>query len=81
MAGDGTQTSAVAFGGANGKVHTETWNGTNWTNVGDMSAGRQELAGCGANSLAALAFGGYPPNPSNATEEFNSGPTVATITS
>ena len=79
LGGSGTSTSAVGFGGANARVQTETWNGTNWTSVGDMAAGRQELGDAGANTSAALAFGGYPPNPSNATEEFNSGPAVATL--
>ena len=37
---------------------TETWNGTNWTEVNEFNTARGWLAGAGTNT-AALAFGGY----------------------
>ena len=59
-AGDGTQTSALDFGGTPNpaKAITESWNGTNWTEVADLNTGRSILAGAGADNTSALAFGG-----------------------
>ena len=39
---------------------TESWNGTNWTEVGDLNEARSILAGGGTTNTSALAFGGYP---------------------
>ena len=50
---------------------TETWNGTNWTEVNDMNVGRNQLGGAGTNT-AALAFGGSEPDANTAkTENWN----------
>ena len=86
LGGGGTQTSATAFGGkgAPGIIAvTETWNGTNWTEVGDLPTAKFKQGGAGANNTAALSFGGGtdPDTLVTTTEEFNSGPTVATLTS
>ena len=61
--GSGTQTSALAFGGEysgspSQSVLCETWNGSGWTEVGDLNKGRNKLPGCGASATSALAFGG-----------------------
>ena len=85
VAGAGTQTAALAFGGGSDGspklVATESWNGTNWTTVADLGTGRYDLAGAGTKA-AGLAFGGRPPgNPGTAaTEEFSSGPATLTFT-
>ena len=68
--GAGTNTSALAFGGETApgagsgqesSVLSETWNGSAWTEGGDLNAARRELGGGGVVT-SALAFGGqgYP---------------------
>ncbi len=79
FAGAGTQTSGLVFGGAPPPqtVLTESYNGTNWTEVNDLNQFRQVLAGAGASNTSALAFGGFafpggPPNGQvNQTESWN----------
>ena len=77
LAGAGTQTAALAFGGT---VHraspeiqsaTEEYNGSTWTAGGSLNTARQNLAGAGTQT-AALGFGGYVGGSpySNATEEW-----------
>jgi len=75
---DGTQTSALAFGGNNppNLAVTESWNGTSFTETGDLNTARSYLGRGGANNTSALAFSGAP---SNATEEFVT-PTTSTVT-
>ena len=49
------------------------WNGTNWTEVNNLSLARRNLAGAGI-STAGLAIGGEDPSSvSAATEEWNVG--------
>jgi len=62
-AGGGIQTSALVFGGyISAKTDvTESYNGTNWAEVGDLNTERSLLAGCGASNTAGLAFGGLSP--------------------
>ena len=74
LAGAGTQTAALAFGGTAPPVknETESYNGTNWTDVNNLNTARFALAGAGTQT-AALAFGGRPsPSPVRAeTEHWN----------
>ena len=63
----GTQTAALWFAGVDvsgGSVvykdETETWNGTNWTEVNDVNTGRYYIGGTGTNT-SAIAFGGQNP--------------------
>jgi hypothetical protein len=74
LAGAGTQTSALAFGGAipSSTGATEEYDGTSWaTSPGSLNTARFALAGCGTQT-AGLAFGGdiNPPPVSSATEEW-----------
>ena len=58
-------TSALAFGGnaySTKTGATETWNGTNWTEVNDLNTARYSLAGAGT-ATSALGFGGHPSDP------------------
>ena len=55
---------------------TESWNGTCFTETGDLNTARSYLGRGGANNTSALAFSGAP---SNATEEFVT-PTTNTVT-
>jgi hypothetical protein len=47
-AGAGTQTAALAFGGATppATAATEEYNGTSWTSVNSMNTARSELRRC-----------------------------------
>jgi len=77
-------------GGQNpGKVAvTEKYNGTAWTEVGDMGTARSSLA-CGYSSIAAATTsfiavtGNETPAPpkSTAVEEWNEGDSIVTFTS
>ena len=55
LAGCGTNTAALAFGGSPSGAVTELWNGTNWTAVNNLNTAMSELAGIGTQT-AALAF-------------------------
>jgi hypothetical protein len=58
-----TNTAALAFGGigppGGNEDATETWNGTNWTEVNDMNTEGRKVAGTRSNNTAALAVGGW----------------------
>ena len=78
QAGGGTgQSSFLIFGGAtdagpatpNRVGNTEEWNGSSWTESGDLSTARFGLAGCGTEP-AALACGGSDGTRLNNTEEY-----------
>ena len=58
LAGSGTTTSALAFGGTipPATAVCEKWAGSSWTEVGDLNTARGNLAGCGADNTSALAF-------------------------
>jgi hypothetical protein len=84
LSGSGTQTAALAFGGSIPPQTgaTESWNGTSWTEVNDLNIARNGLAGTGTNTTS-LAFGGFSPTVpgiTTATEEWNVGLSVQTIT-
>ena len=74
-AGGGIQTSAVFASGISPALFTESfeYDGTNWTEGGDIASGRKGAGGSGASSTAALIFGGEPPGPAGIalTEEYN----------
>jgi hypothetical protein len=55
------------------QINTETWNGTNWTEVNNMNTARSRVGGFGTNT-SALTFGDYNPSTGNvatATELWN----------
>ena len=69
----GTQTLSLAFGGetpGGNSALTESWDGSSWTEVGDMNQGRQSLSGAGTYT-AALVAGGLVSSGTGETEEFN----------
>jgi len=76
LGGNGTQTSALAYGGDDGinsVSNTESWNGTNWTEVNDLNIIARSLGSTGADNTSALAFSGVGPPPSRvaSTESWN----------
>ena len=81
--GSGTSTAALYFGGAAppGAVgNTEIWDGTSWAAVTALTNARESLAGAGT-STSALAAAGAPGAPvDQLTEEWVSGPVIATVT-
>ena len=68
LAGAGTQTAALAFGGSTPTILgcTEFFNGSAWTVFSSLITARQQLAGTGTQN-AALAFS----SGSTSTEAFN----------
>ena len=73
MAGSGVVPAALGYGGAApAKANTESWNGTNWTEVNDLNTARSILGGAGTENTTALAFGGEgPPARKANTEDWN----------
>ena len=72
--GAGTNDAALIGGGTSSPESgkTETWNGSSWTEVADLSTARFDIAGMGTQSTA-LGAGGETPGPtsSNAAEEWS----------
>jgi len=62
MGAAGTVPAGLIFGGDTppNTAQTESFNGTNWTEVGDLNTARARLGGTGTQT-SALAFGGSPP--------------------
>ena len=66
-AGCGTQTAAINAGGYRGSPSgnvalAETYDGSSWTEVGDLNTARNQPSGAGlAPQTAALVYGGGPP--------------------
>ena len=73
LSGAGTQTSGLVFSGISPYRLTESYNGTNWTEVNDLNIRHREGAGCGASNTAALSFGGKNASDTgqNETETWN----------
>ena len=71
IAGAGTQTAGLGFGGNSGSVTaaTEEYDGSAWTTGGTMATARRGLAGAGTQT-AGLGFGGYDTDVTAATEEY-----------
>ena len=78
LAGAGTQTAALGFGGWTGtpnseKTATEEYNGSSWTNGGALPVAKRGLGGAGTQT-AGLSFGGYLTGTGSffaTTEEYN----------
>ena len=79
LAGAGTQTAGLAFGGNNPVTGiTEEYNGSSWTNGGTMGTARYGLGNAGIQT-SALAFGGGPSYKNN-TESYDGSSWTATAT-
>ena len=74
LAGSGTQTAGLAFGGIKTgpatAANTEEYNGSGWGQGGDLGTARSILGGTGTQT-AALGFGGFVGTLRNETEEYN----------
>jgi len=76
--GAGIQTAAVTFGGQGSpsvsprlRGETEKYDGTSWTESGDLNTDRRYVGGAGASSTAAIAYGGYTDDSVAVAETFN----------
>ena len=72
MSAAGPYTATVLFGGANGAskyANTESWNGSSWTEVGDLATARGQAAGGGSTTSGFLS-GGNTPSITGNTEEW-----------
>jgi hypothetical protein len=82
LAGAGTQTAGLGFGGSGPTDATEEYDGSTWTtSPASLATARVSLGGAGTQT-AGLAFGGSNPGATGATEEWNGAgsPTTKTIT-
>ena len=72
LAGAGTQTAALGFGGAAATILTasESYDGTSWTSTPSINTARTLTAGAGSQT-AALCAGGFAPPSTGATEKYN----------
>ena len=72
-AGNGTTGAALAVGGRPGFLAiTESYDGTSWAEVADLSTGRSLLISGSATTLnSAIVFAGEKPAKANETEEWN----------
>jgi hypothetical protein len=73
LAGTGTQTAGLAFGGLTATANTastEEYSGFSWSAGGNMGTTRRSLGAAGTQT-AALGFGGYITAKTNATEEYD----------
>jgi hypothetical protein len=70
LAGAGTQTAALAFGGAPGLGVTESYDGTSWTEVNDLNTARPYLAGAGTQT-SSLSFWWICSTCNRSTESWN----------
>ena len=78
----GTATSALAFSGSGPGTkyaQTETWNGSAWTEVGDLNTARSNTGGAGVDSTSALAYGGYTTTYLAITESWNGSAWTETV--
>ena len=79
LAGCGTQTAGLAFGGRDGTNVTEHYDGSAWTAGGNLATGRGYMGSAGTQA-AGLAFGGDDVYlGSNTTEEYT-GPGIISKT-
>ena len=70
LAGAGTLTAGLAFGGTGDTDATEEYNGSSWTAGGNLNTARLQVAGAGTQT-AGLAIGGNAPPVTNSSEEYN----------
>ena len=73
FAGYGPPSPTGPAGGAANRVRTEEWNGSNWTEVGDVNTARRVGGGAGTSAEACLFFGGYVGPPISALTELWNG--------
>jgi len=77
LAGSGTLTAGLVFGGSPATAATEEYNGTSWTASGNLGTARYGLAGSNAGTqTSSLAFAGG--NPAITTNERYDGSTWST---
>jgi hypothetical protein len=63
----GTQTAALAVGGASPETNTESYDGTSWTALNPTTENHRAAGGAGTQT-SALVFGGRTPSPVNDTD-------------
>ena len=87
IAGAGTQTAGLGFGGTNGapgstgvQALTEEYDGSSWSENGDMSTARMDLGGAGLQTAAYAAGGIGSPNSVNDLHEQYNGSSWSTAT-
>ena len=70
LGGIGTATAALAISGHPQSTENELWNGSSWTEVGDLNTGRH-AHGAAGTSTAGIIFGGNSGTADAKTETWN----------
>ena len=68
FSGWGSSTAAIAATGETSPARvtlTETWNGTNWTEVGDLNTARSGTGSSRVDSTSGIVFGGFESAPTD----------------
>ena len=83
LGGGGSQTSSLAYGGGEpgaSSAKTEEWDGSSWTEVGDLATARDGLTGATgtSNTTGFAATGGDPA--AVGAEDWTMGQNVEVIT-
>ena len=68
-ASNGTQTSAIIYGGDT--VNTETYDGTSFTEVNNLNTQRRIMGGAGADNTTALCISGNAPPVTAVVEQWD----------
>jgi hypothetical protein len=74
LAGSGTQTAGLIFGGfaaGNNSAATEEYDGSTWGPGGNLNTARRNISGFGIQTASIAAGGASPGGNSNATESYN----------
>ncbi len=74
----GNDSSSAFCSGGGSSAANEYWNGTAWTELNDLSTGRND-SGAGGSSAAGFVAGG-PQTGGSATEEWTADAALATVT-
>jgi hypothetical protein len=78
VAGVGTTSAGLIFGGQPTNSATESWNGSSWSTAPALSTARHGMAGAGT-SPTAVGFGGSTGSPVVNTEEYNNVVTIRSV--
>ena len=70
LGGIGTATAALAISGHPQSTENELWNGSSWTEVGDLNTGRHAHGAAGESTLG-IIFGGNSGTADGKTESWN----------
>ena len=75
----GSKTDFLVFGGTSNSAKTESFNGSSWSELNDLSTGSNETQGSGTTSSAIKAGGNTASAGRATTEEWSFAASVETV--